>query len=70
MVWMYGDTGALANSYCGLTKSCTTLKPREAIVRWYLQGNHPSSVSYVVRNGFRPGTVRGRLLFDFLLAPF
>ena len=24
--------------YCGWTKSCTTLKPCETIVRWYLQG--------------------------------
>ena len=26
-------------SYCGWTKSCTTLKPWEAIAFWYLRGN-------------------------------
>ena len=36
--------------YCGWTKSCTTLKPREAIVCWYLQANHYSRVSYVVQD--------------------
>ena len=34
-------------SFCGWTKSCTTLKPWETIVSWYLQGNHPSRVSVV-----------------------
>ena len=28
-----------AHPYCGWTKSCTTLKPWETIVCWYLQGN-------------------------------
>ena len=32
-------------SYCGWTKSCTTLKPWEVIVRWHLHGNHDSRVS-------------------------
>ena len=27
--------------HCGWTKSYTTWKPWETIVRWYLQGNHP-----------------------------
>ena len=29
----------------------------ETTVGWYLHGNHPSRVSEVVRNGFRPSTV-------------
>ena len=32
-------------AYCGWTKSCTALKPRETVVCWYLQGNHYSRVS-------------------------
>ena len=35
---------------CGWTKSCTTLKPWDTIVRWYLQANHHSSVSQVVQD--------------------
>ena len=35
--------------YCGWTKSCTTLKPWENIVCWYLQGHHDSRVSWVVQ---------------------
>ena len=31
--------------YCGWTTSCTTLKPRETIVCWYLQDNHHLRVS-------------------------
>ena len=41
--------------YGGWTKSCTTLKPSETLVCWYLQGNH--KVSQVVRIGFQPSTV-------------
>ena len=40
-------------TYCGWTKSCTTSKPWETIVCWYLRGNHHSSDSQGVRNGFR-----------------
>ena len=35
----------------------TTWKPRETILHWYLQGNHHSMVSWVVRSGFRPSTM-------------
>ena len=41
-------------TYCGWTKSCTTLKLWETIVCWYLQGNQ----------GFRPSTVRALLRFE------
>ena len=44
-------------TYCGWTKSCTTWKPWDTIVCWYLQENPHSRVSWVVRNGFRPSTV-------------
>ena len=36
---------ATLKPYCGWTKSCTTLKPWETIVCWYLQGNHHARVS-------------------------
>ena len=41
-------------SYCGWTKSCTTLKVLETIVCWYLQGNHHSRVSQVVQDFVHP----------------
>ena len=44
-------------TYCGWTKSCTTWKPWKSIVCSYLQGNYPSRVSEVVRNGSRPSKV-------------
>ena len=40
--------------YCGWTKSCTTLKPWETTVCWYLQRNHHSRVSYVVQDFVHP----------------
>ena len=46
----------LCGNYCGWTKSCTTLKPWEDIVRWYLQGNH-SFQGFLSGAGFRPSTV-------------
>ena len=41
-------------SYCGWTKSCTTLKPWEAFFGWYLQVNHPSRVFSVVQDFVHP----------------
>ena len=44
-------------TYCGWTKSCTTLIPWETVICWYLQRNDHSRGSYAVRSGFRPSTV-------------
>ena len=41
----YGFLRIPMDSYCGWTKSCTALKPRESTDCWYLQGNHHSRVS-------------------------
>ena len=41
----------------------TTLKTRETMICWHLHGHDHFRVSYVVRNGFRPSTVR--LAFRF-----
>ena len=35
----------LCRYYCGWTKSCTSWKPWETTVCWYLQGNHLSRAS-------------------------
>ena len=56
-----GDTrkrkSSKSHSYCGWTKSCTTFKPWETIVCWYLQGNHPSFQGVLGGAGLRPSTV-------------
>ena len=39
-------------TYCGWTKSCTTLKPRGTILAWYLQGNR-------LNQGFLRGAISG-----------
>ena len=39
--------------YCGWTKSCSALKPREILVCW-LRGNQPSRVSFVVQDFVHP----------------
>ena len=41
-------------TYCGCTKSCTTLKPWKTIVCWRLQENHHSMVSQVVQDLVHP----------------
>ena len=44
-------SGWAFSAYCGWTKSCTTWKPWETIVCWYLAGIHHSRVSLVGKMG-------------------
>ena len=48
--WLRGVVLVSRASSCGWTKSCTTWKPWETVVCWYVQVYHHSRVSWV-RNG-------------------
>ena len=62
MPGLLGDTppflrdfeGNTPGQYCGWTKSCTTSKPWETTVCWYLQGNHHAMVSQVMQDFLHP----------------
>ena len=49
-----GGVAIGANSYCGWTKSCTSWKPWETTVCWYLQENHLSRASKLVQDSVHP----------------